>query len=71
MSGIVLLLGLIVIGVYAGSLVLNPWVKCSKCHGKQKEQGWIFNRAHHSCSKCGGTGRQERWGHKVFVKHKW
>ena len=69
MSGIVLL-GLIVIGVYAGSLVLNPWVKCSKCHGKQKEQGWIFNRAHHSCSKCGGTGRQERWGHKVFVKHK-
>jgi DnaJ-class molecular chaperone len=65
-----LVLGLIaiVIGTYAASLNLNPWVKCSKCHGKQKAQGWVYSHAHHGCPKCGGTGRQVRWGYKVFHK---
>ena len=56
----------ILIAVYGVSLHLNPWVKCSKCHGKQKFQGWAFGHAHHGCPKCKGTGRQVRWGYKFF-----
>jgi DnaJ-class molecular chaperone len=63
---IVLLLIAIVIGGYAASLKLNPWVKCSKCHGKQRAQGWVFSNTHHNCPKCGGTGRQVRLGRKLF-----
>jgi DnaJ-class molecular chaperone len=61
---LVLLLIAIVIGVYYVSLRLNPWVKCSKCHGKQRFQGWVFSHAHHNCPKCGGTGRQLRLGYR-------
>ena len=63
------ILGLVglVFAVYLGSVSLNPWVKCSRCQGKQRLRGWMFSNAHHNCPKCKGTGRQERWGHKVFI----
>jgi DnaJ-class molecular chaperone len=48
------------------SLMLNPWVKCSKCQGKPKQQGWAFSYAHHFCDKCGGKGQQVRFGRKLF-----
>jgi DnaJ-class molecular chaperone len=62
-------LGLVglVFAVYLGSLSFNPWVKCSRCQGKQRLRGWMFSNAYHNCPKCKGTGRQERWGHKVFI----
>ncbi|HZL75540.1 MAG TPA: hypothetical protein VFB83_09210 [Propionibacteriaceae bacterium] len=63
---LLLLLIAVVIGGYAVSVKLNPWVKCSKCDGKRTSQGWVFSQAHHRCPKCGGTGRQVRWGYKVF-----
>jgi DnaJ-class molecular chaperone len=63
---IVLLLIAIVIGGYVASLKLNPWVKCSNCHGKQRKQGWVFSHAHHNCPKCKGTGRQVRLGYKLL-----
>jgi DnaJ-class molecular chaperone len=63
------ILGLVglVFAVYLGSLSINPWVKCSRCRGKQRLRGWIFSNAHRNCPKCKGTGRQERWGRKVFI----
>jgi DnaJ-class molecular chaperone len=51
---------------YVVSLMLNPWVKCSKCQGKPKHQGWAYSYAHHFCSKCGGSGQQVRLGRKLF-----
>ena len=55
-----------VIGVYYVSLKLNPWVECSRCHGKVRPQGWFFNYAHHVCPKCQGTGQQLRFGRRLF-----
>ena len=61
-----LVLTLIIFGGYVISLMLNPWVKCSKCHGKPKSQGWFYSYAHHICSKCGGSGQQPRLGRRLF-----
>jgi DnaJ-class molecular chaperone len=61
-----LVLFLIIVGGYVISLMLNPWVQCSKCHGKPKSQGWLYSYAHHICSKCGGSGQQPRLGLKLF-----
>jgi hypothetical protein len=37
-----------VLVTYAVSLMLNPWVKCSKCHGKPEEAGRLLQlRAPH------------------------
>jgi DnaJ-class molecular chaperone len=52
-------------GGYLLSLRLNPWVACSKCQGKPKQQGWIYRSAHHICNKCGGSGQQLRLGRKL------
>jgi len=62
----VLVLVVIVIGGYYLSLVFNPMVKCSKCHGKPRPQGWVFSYAHHVCPKCDGTGQQVRLGRKLL-----
>ena len=51
------MLGVAVLVTYVVSLTLNPWVKCSKCHGKPKKQGSLFSYAHHICDKCGGSGQ--------------
>jgi len=51
---------------YYISLLLNPWVKCSKCHGEARPRGWFFGYAHHFCPKCNGTGHQLRFGRKLF-----
>ncbi len=65
-----LVLAFIVIGVigvgYYGSLLLNPWVRCSKCHGNPRREGWLFRRAHHICPKCRGTGQQLRLGRRLL-----
>ena len=48
-------------------LILNPWVKRSKCHGKrarldlQPRTPLLLQMRRHPA---------QRWGHKVFVKHK-
>ena len=59
-------LGVAVLVTYVVSLTLNPWVKCSKCHGKPKKQGSLFSYAHHICDKCGGSGQQVRFGRRLF-----
>jgi hypothetical protein len=59
-------LGVAVLVTYVVSLTLNPWVKCSKCHGKPKKQGSLFSYAHHICDKCGGSGQQVRFGRRYF-----
>jgi hypothetical protein len=63
-----ILLFVVLVGTWVASLFLNPWVKCSKCQGKPKSQGWLYSYAHHFCKKCGGTGQQVRWGSKG-VRH--
>jgi DnaJ-class molecular chaperone len=60
-------LGVAVLVTYVVSLTLNPWVKCSKCHGKPKKQGSLFSYAHHTCDKCGGSGQQVRFGRRFFT----
>ena len=52
---------LIFLVIYVPSLYLNPWVDCTRCKGKPKLKGWIFNDAKHICGKCGGTGLQMRF----------
>jgi DnaJ-class molecular chaperone len=61
-----LALALAAFSVYFVSLILNPWVKCAKCGGKPKSQGWAFSYAHHLCSKCRGTGQQVRFGRRLL-----
>jgi hypothetical protein len=56
----------VLIGFYILSLLFNPWVKCSRCHGKPRPRGLVFSYAHHVCPKCGGTGHQMRFGRKLF-----
>jgi len=51
---------------YLISLRLNPWVKCSKCHGTPRRRGWMYMYSHHICPKCGGSGQQLRMGRKVL-----
>ena len=59
-------LGVAVLVTYVVSLMFNPWVKCSKCHGKPKKQGFLFSYAHNICDKCGGSGQQVRFGRRLF-----
>jgi DnaJ-class molecular chaperone len=61
-----LALVLLVVGFYVVSLIFNPWVKCSKCHGKARPRAWVFGYAHHVCPKCDGTGQQLRFGRRLF-----
>lgn len=61
-----LAVGAVLLVSYFVSLRLNPWVKCSKCHGQPKSQGSLFSYAHHQCDKCGGKGQQVRFGRKLF-----
>lgn len=56
----------IAVVIYGGSLLLNPFVKCSVCKGSSRPKGWLFGYAHHDCRKCGGNGRQQRLGHRLF-----
>jgi hypothetical protein len=58
----------ILIGGYYVSLKLNPWVKCSKCHGQPRIKGSVFSHAHHTCPKCEGSGQQVRWGNSMLRK---
>ncbi len=53
---------------YVVSLYLHPRVKCSACRGKGSHPGLVFRYADRPCRKCRGTGRQERLGHRLFVK---
>lgn len=53
---------------YFVSLVLHPRVKCSLCKGKGSQRGWVFSYADRPCRRCRGTGRQERLGHRLFIR---
>ena len=64
--GIVLL---ILLGYYV-SLIINPYAKCSRCHGKPRTQAWVFGYAHRMCTRCQGTGQEPRWGRKLFKMDK-
>lgn len=68
MTTFVLVAIAVVVVLYAGSLYLHPRVKCSLCRGKGNHRGLIFSYADRSCRKCKGTGRQERFGHRLFVR---
>jgi DnaJ-class molecular chaperone len=59
------LIAVVVLG-YLGSLLINPWVKCSRCGGKSRVRGGLFNYAHHDCPKCKGSGRQVRLGRRII-----
>jgi hypothetical protein len=64
LGGFILVVALI--GFYVASLHFNPWVKCSKCHGKPRPRAWVFSYAHKVCPKCDGTGQQLRFGRRLF-----
>jgi DnaJ-class molecular chaperone len=51
---------------YVGSLLINPYVTCSRCGGSPRKKGSIFSYAHHSCPKCKGTGQQLRFGRRFL-----
>lgn len=51
---------------YAVSIRRNPWVKCRRCNGAPRRQGWFYTHAHGFCGKCGGSGQKPRWGSRVF-----
>jgi DnaJ-class molecular chaperone len=62
---IVLIIGAGILG-YVGSLLINPYVTCSRCGGSPKKRGSIFSYAHHFCPKCKGTGQQLRFGRRFL-----
>jgi len=60
------LIVMVLIGGYYVSLIRNPWVICSKCHGQPKLKGGLFSYAHHTCPRCEGTGQELRLGRKLL-----
>ena len=66
----VLLFVALCVGGYYFSLVVHPRVKCSMCRGKGSHKGLVFRYADRTCRKCRGSGRQERLGHRLFVRPK-
>lgn len=55
-------------GGYVASLLLHPRVKCLACKGKGSHRGLVFKYADRACGRCRGTGRQERLGHRLFIR---
>ena len=62
----VVLFVVVLIGGYVLSLYLNPWVTCSRCHGKPRPRALVFGYAHHLCPKCKGAGQTRRLGSQLL-----
>lgn len=52
---------LIVVG-YVGSLVVHPFRICKGCKGTGRHRGTLFTYSHRQCTSCGGQGRHRRLG---------
>ena len=62
--GVLILVGLAVAVVYAGSLYVWPWRPCSKCSGTGRNKGSSRKRFG-LCARCQGSGRRRRLGAKA------
>jgi hypothetical protein len=60
-----ILLILLAIGAYAGSLYLWPFRACLRCGGSGRNKG-SNRRRFGECRRCKGTGRRRRIGAKTI-----
>ena len=60
-----ILIGLVAIGVWAGSLYLFPFGPCLRCNGTGRNSGSNSKR-YGECRRCKGTGRRRRLGAKTI-----
>lgn len=56
---------LLVIGGYAGSLYLWPFRPCMRCNGTGRNKGSSRKRFG-ECKRCGGSGRRRRLGARTI-----
>lgn len=61
---VLVLLGLVVIAVWAGSLYLFPFGPCMSCKGSGRNAGSSSKR-YGECRRCKGSGRRRRVGARV------
>ena len=68
MNGALVIFAIVAISFFAYfvSLLINPYAKCTRCHGKPRKQGMFFGYAHRVCPRCDGTGQELRLGRKLF-----
>ena len=67
MAILIILIILAVFGYY-GSLRVHPLTKCKACNGTARHYGSGYPNVHRKCRKCGGTGRKNRLGVRLFVR---
>jgi DnaJ-class molecular chaperone len=65
---IIVIIGIIAVFSYYGSLKAHPFTKCKVCNGSARHYAKYFPDAHRRCRKCGGTGRKDRLGVRLFMK---
>jgi len=66
---VLVLLALVAIAVWAGSLYLWPFGPCMRCDGSGRNSGSNSNSNSNSygeCRRCNGTGRRRRLGAKTI-----
>jgi hypothetical protein len=62
---VLVLLALVAIAVWAGSLYLWPFGPCMRCGGSGRNSG-SNSRRYGECRRCKGTGRRRRLGAKTI-----
>lgn len=64
MAGLILLV-LLGVAAYAGSLYVWPFRPCTRCHGSGRNKGSSRKRFG-ECKRCGGSGRRRRLGARTI-----
>jgi hypothetical protein len=63
--GPLILVALVVVGTWVGSLYLWPFGPCLRCNGTDRNSGSTGTRFG-ECRRCNGSGRRRRLGAKTI-----
>jgi hypothetical protein len=63
-----ILAGLVLAAVWAGSLYIHPFTRCGSCGGSGLNKG-STGKKFGTCKACGGSRRKQRFGSRTL--HRW